>query len=218
MKSWIFAQSRWNIPIPAWTFGSQGTHLLILGGVHGDEPEGIAAAHALLAHCLHDFSYKVQLTIVPMFNPDGALVHDRKNGAGIDLNRNLPTKDWSREARTPRYYPGETPNSEPENQALVRWIDAEKPKLILSLHSYDPMININGDCRAEAEIIAKHTGYKITEDMGYPTPGSLGTYGGKEGRVPVITYEIQRDLPLNEVIRLHLRPLCEVIKHCEAHR
>jgi protein MpaA len=41
--------------------------------------------------------------------------------------------------------------------------------------------------------------YEITEDIGYPTPGSLGTYAGWERQIPTITFEIERGLPLSEV-------------------
>lgn len=218
MKSWIFGSSRLNIPIPAWTFSNSGPGVLILGGVHGDEPEGIAAANGLLAEFLKGFSYKLDLTIVPCLNMDGMLLHTRTNGAQIDLNRNMPTKDWTSESRAPRYFPGEKAGSEPENQAIMKFIEEKKPKLIISLHSWEPMINTNGDCQGEAEIIHKHTGYRIADDIGYPTPGSLGTYTGKERQIPTITYEIQRDLPLSQVIRDHLKPVMEALKHTEAHR
>lgn len=218
MKSWVFGYSRLNLPIIAWSFGNEGPQVLILGGVHGDEAEGVAAAQGLLAEFMKSFNYKLQVTLIPIFNPDGVLQHDRVNGAGIDLNRNMPTKDWSPKIAKPRYNPGKQAGSEPENQALIKFIESRKLELIISLHSYDPMININGDCRPEAEIIAKHTGYKITEDMGYPTPGSLGTYGGQEGRVPVITYEVQRGLGLDEVIAKHRQPILEALKYTEANR
>lgn len=218
MKSWIFGTSRLNIPIPAWTFSNGGPTVLILGGVHGDEPEGVAACHGLLAEFLKNFPYKLNLTLVPCVNVDGVLLHSRTNGASIDLNRNLPTKDWTREARAPRYFPGEQPGSEPENQAIMGFLETEKPKLIISLHSWEPMINTNGDCQGEADIIHKWTGYRVADDIGYPTPGSLGTYAGQERKIPTITYEIQRDIPLNQVIRDHLKPVMEALKYTEAHR
>lgn len=218
MKSWIFGTSRLNIPIPAWTFSNGGPCVLILGGIHGDEPEGVTAANGMLAEFLKSFSYKLELTIVPCANPDGVFLHTRTNGASIDLNRNLPTKDWTKEARAPRYFPGDKPGSEPENQAIMKFLDEKKPKLIISMHSWEPMINTNGDCKGEADIIHKWTGYRVADDIGYPTPGSLGTYAGKERKIATITYEVQRDIPLDQVIRDHVKPVLEALKWTEAHR
>ena len=47
---------------------------------------------------------------------------------------------------------------------------------------------------------AMHTALalEITEDIGYPTPGSLGTYCGLERNLPTITWELQRGLKESE--------------------
>jgi len=218
MKSWIFGHTHLKIPIPAWSFGDTGPSVLLLGGVHGDEPEGISAATAILERFLQSFPYRLKLTLIPCLNWDGVLTQQRTNGAGVDLNRNLPTKDWTTEARAPRYFPGSKPGSEPENQALMAFLEREKPKLIITLHSYDPQINVNGDCKGEAEIIARLTGYPISDDIGYPTPGSLGTYAGFERKIPTITYEIQRELPLDQVVAKHVEPVLEALKYTEKNR
>jgi hypothetical protein len=36
----------------------------------------------------------------------------------------------------------------------------------------------------------RHNGYRITEDIGYPTPGSFGDYCGKELRIAIVTLEM----------------------------
>jgi protein MpaA len=137
------------------------------------------------------------------------------NSRGIDLNRNLPTRDWNPKAFTPRYPPGPSPNSEPENQALVKFLGEFQPKMIFSLHSWNPLLNINGDCRPEAETIASLTGYPIEETIGYPTPGCLGTYAGIERNMPTITYEIERGLAPSEILRTHVPALLEALKVSE---
>ena len=55
MKSFVFGYSGNGLPIPAYQFGNQGPETLILGGVHGDEPEGVIAAHGLLDLFFKDF-------------------------------------------------------------------------------------------------------------------------------------------------------------------
>jgi protein MpaA len=41
--------------------------------------------------------------------------------------------------------------------------------------------------------MSKYNGYPVEGDIGYPTPGSLGTYYGKERDIPVITLETWYD-------------------------
>ena len=215
MQSSIFGYTSTGLPIPAYEFGHSGARVLILGGVHGDEIEGVWCAYGLLKAFAESFPYRLRLTLVPTFNLDGVLAKDRRNGRGVDLNRNLPTHDWSDKAATERYSPGPSANSEPENQALVKYIDTEKPQIILSLHSWKPMLNINGDCRPEAEELSRRTGYIIDESIGYPTPGCLGTYAGLEREMPTITYEIERGLDQASILKTHVPAILETLKISE---
>lgn len=215
MKSFIFAKSAQGIPIPAYRWNNSGAHVLIIGGVHGDEVEGVVAANGILGEFLKSYTYKLKITLIPALNMDGVLNKTRQNGNGVDLNRNLPTQDWSPHIANPRYHPGTKPNSEPENQALVRFLETEKPRMVYSLHSWFPLININGKCRREAEMLQSHTGYKITDDMGYPTPGALGTYCGLERDIPTITYEIERGLKADKILSIHVPALLEALKVTE---
>ncbi|MEK6772351.1 MAG: M14 family zinc carboxypeptidase [Bdellovibrionota bacterium] len=216
MKTSLFSTTSRGLPILGYFFENKGPEILILGGVHGDEPEGVTAAWGLLKILMQNFNYKLNLTLVPEFNLDGIIDKTRMNANGVDLNRNLPTKDWSPEAKTVRYNPGPKPLSEPENQGLVQFLQSRNVKMITSLHSWEPMINVNGPCLEEAQVLSNITGYKIDTDIGYPTPGSLGTYAGLEKNLPTITYEIQRDMNLKEVVETHVPALLEMLKVCEA--
>lgn len=194
--------------------GPSKRNVLILGGVHGDEIEGVIASQALITNFRSRFDLDLNLFIVPQFNLDGILARTRGNIRGVDLNRNLPTSDWSPEAKTPRYQPGTGPCSENENKALVQFIKNKNFDFIYSLHSWKPMLNINGNARAIAEVIQKHTDYSIEEDIGYPTPGSLGSYG-LENRIPVLTYEIERGLDFKKIVEIHAPAICESLKILE---
>lgn len=215
MESRIFAQSALGLPVIAYEFKNSGPEVLILGGVHGDEIEGVIAAQKILSICSASFPYALNLTVVPQFNPDGVLNKTRGNGNGVDLNRNLATKDWSPEAKTPRYQPGPFAMSETENQGLVRYIEDKKPIFIYSLHSWHPVLNLNGDCQKVAEVLQKHTGYKIDDDIGYPTPGCLGTYTGLERGIPTLTYEIERGLDAASILKIHVPAIMESLKVLE---
>lgn len=231
MQTRVLSRTHLGLPIVAHDFFPEGLQraagtstpqinsptprVLILGGVHGDEVEGVACARGLLESFLASFPYKIQVTLIPEMNPEGVLLKTRGNSRGVDLNRNLPTKDWSPETKTPRYNPGPQALSEKENQALVQELQ-NKPHLIVSLHSWQPVLNVNGDCRPEAETLSKITGYKIDDDIGYPTPGCLGTYTGLERQIPTLTYEIERGLSLDQVIKTHVPAVLEMLKTSEA--
>lgn len=215
VKVEIFAQSPKNLPVLSYQFFRGGPQVLILGGVHGDEIEGVWTAHSLLKSFLESFPYQLNLTLVPEFNIEGVLDKTRMNSRGVDLNRNLPTKDWSAEIKSPRYNPGPSALSEPENQGLVKYMDQYQPVFILSLHSWHPVLNINGDCRAEAEVLQKFTQYRIDTEIGYSTPGCLGTYAGLERKSPTLTYEIERGSSCEQVLSMHPPAILEMLKVTE---
>lgn len=220
MKMFKFGQTRLGLPIHGFHFETQSANpirALVIGGVHGDEPEGVVAARGLLEVLHANYSLNLDLTIVPELNPEGVLLKTRGNSKKVDLNRNLATKDWSPVAATERYNPGPSPMSEPENKHLVEWIEKHKPDVIFSLHSWKPMLNTNGEL-PEAKAIAEVTGYVIEPDIGYPTPGSLGTYAGFERKIPTLTYEIERDIQFDKIIQIHVPALLKGLKVSEGRR
>lgn len=219
MKIFKFGETELGLPIHGyqWLTDPKNPHVLILGGVHGDEPEGVVCCRGLLQKFLESFELKLNLTLVPEFNPEGVLLKTRGNSNKVDLNRNLPTKDWSPVAATVRYFPGPRALSEKENQHLVHFLNSHKPDVIFSLHSWKPMLNTNGDL-PEAQVISEMTGYVIEPDIGYPTPGSLGTYAGLEKNIPTLTYEIERDIPFDQIIRIHVPAMIAGLKVSERRR
>ena len=214
-NAFTFGETSQGLVIPAYRFANKGPEIFIIGGVHGDEIEGIVAANGLLKAFSETFPYKLNVTLVPIFNLDGALRNQRKNANEVDLNRNLPTQDWTPVIDEVRYYPGPAANSEPENQALVEYLQAHNPKFIFTLHSWKPMLNVNGDCEKVAKVISQRTGYIITEDIGYPTPGSLGTYCGLERQIPTITYEFERKISASDILKKHVPAILEGLKVLE---
>jgi protein MpaA len=180
--------------------------LLVVGGVHGDEIEGVWLTEAIREKWSRTFPEgKTGVILFANGNPDGVAANRRWNGNGVDLNRNLPSKDWTAEVLNPRYPPGPSAASEPETAAMVRLIAECKPIAILSAHSFSKFqVNANGPSREWAERLASVCGYPVTEDIGYPTPGSLGSYAGIELGIPTITLEIERGLERGQVLKLHL--------------
>ncbi|MDF2691272.1 MAG: murein peptide amidase [Gammaproteobacteria bacterium] len=214
IKNWAKSANNQDIAL----YCSEGAFLeqpiLLIGGTHGDEPEGVILAEALLAHLkAHPESASVPWILIPCINPDGYVKNERVNGHGVDLNRNYPASNWSNEHSKPRYFPGPHPASEPEIQALVKLIIDVKPKLIIHFHSIeDPCIVCTGKPGLKAaEILSKVSGYPVKEDIGYPTPGSLSEYGWHDLKIPVICIEEREKIDLNSIWPRFKKALLEIL-------
>lgn len=203
----LIGRSHAGRDIELYARGSGDLAALLIGGVHGDETEGFLFAERYLA-ALDSGEIKLdprlRLYICPRLNPDGCAAVRRTNHRNVDLNRNLPTRDWAGEFTNVRYYPGAAAGSEPESTATLAMIDAVRPAVIISLHSYEnPMVNFNGPCEDLATAMGAANGLPPKGDIGYPTPGSLGTYAGWERNLPTLTLEILRGQAPDEVWRQH---------------
>ena len=168
--------------------------VIIIGVFHGDEPQGDFLIKEYLK-----LNQNSEMLFIPCLNPDGMELNQRQNSNGVDLNRNFPTKNWERvEDKT--FYGGEKPNSEIETKFMVEIIEEYKPQLILTLHAPFCTVNFDGDALKYAEKISEIIGYPVQEDIGYPTPGSFGTYCGVERNIPIITLELDENIDVKRLI------------------
>ena len=179
-------------------FGSGPDRLLIFGGIHGNEPTSATVAHDLIAHlAAHPEAYAGrQVGVIAEVNPDGLARNTRHNIHGVDLNRNFPARNWKRaDGAVSRH--GARPASEPETRALLRAIEYLQPKRIIAIHSIGRgrhCNNYDGPARRWAELMGEQNGYKVAASMGYPTPGSFGSWAGIDRNIPTITLEVPREL------------------------
>lgn len=187
--------------------------LVLIGGVHGDEPEGAQIVQEVLKRIAStEAQFKVQLLAIPNYNPDGLKDNQRTNGNGVDLNRNFPSTDWSANSKAPRYFPGPKANSEPETQALVKLLEQHKPFLVIHCHTYVPQIVYTGESALPyAKILAKNFGHPVKDDIGYPTPGSLGQYCLQILKTPCICIELPEQVEPGEAWNLVGNALLEII-------
>ncbi|MCZ6647142.1 MAG: DUF2817 domain-containing protein [SAR324 cluster bacterium] len=198
-------------------YGAREGNLLLMGGIHGDESESIFLAHLLLAS-------GCKVPLLPCANPDGALLRQRWNRNNVDLNRNLPSKDWKPEPLNPRYPPGPAPASEPETRAFLAALERVKPSTVISLHSFKKSFveierppqalptRINDAVREFVD--AADIERKLS--IGYPTPGALGSYGLENGLL-ILTYELRRGSSHGELQEL-VAPLMKLLDELEAQR
>ncbi len=163
--------------------------VLFIGVFHGDEP----ISGQLLQRFVETLETQASVGVVPVLNPDGLCRHQRMNARGVDLNRNFPTKNWSKEHDDLTYFPGDAPGSEAETQVVIELIKKYSPRKIVTVHSPYKVINYDGPAKALAEAMALENSYKIVDHIGYPTPGSFGTYAGIERQIPTITLELPED-------------------------
>jgi len=127
--------------------------ILLLFGIHGREYlsaeigltfmrglcDGSSTAQGVLAG--------TSLTIIPVLNPSGrdyvrtgghSCADMRKNGAGVDLNRNFDVswKDGS-DVSAAEDYRGSEPFSEKESQLVKRLVTEQKPDMFIDVHTGD---------------------------------------------------------------------------------
>jgi protein MpaA len=183
---------------------SRFPRVLILAAIHGDEWQGAEITRRLIDHVGQSTAIAVAgtLVIIPEANPDGLARRRRVNANGVDLNRNFPSSNWATGPRGSRYYSGERPGSEPEVQALMAVVANLRPERILSIHvirgrSY--CNNYDGPAVELAEAMARHNGYPVRADIGYPTPGSLGSWAGKDRRIPTVTLELPAGVSVDQL-------------------
>ena len=198
---WVeFGRSVEGRPLYEAEFGSGDDVTLIFGCFHGNER---ATPDLVLrfANYLHSSAQRVRpgrrVVVVPFVNPDGYVRGTRRNARDVDLNRNYPTRNWGEQGRGKRkVYFGPRKASEPETKAVMRLLGKYDPDKIISLHQ--PLHCNNSDGPAGlpmAEIMARHNGYPVKPHIGFPTPGSFGTFAGKELGVPMVTLELPRGRP-----------------------
>ena len=176
-------------------FDSKAQTTLFIGVTHGEEPQGEYLINEFISRVnAQNQSFKNNLLFIPCLNPDGKALNKRGNSNGVDINRNFPTQNWEKSEKTSEFYSGEAPASEIETQFLVEIIENYKPDVILTLHAPYKIVNFDGPAEKLAQEISKINGYPVQSDMGYPTPGSFGTYCGVERNIPTITLEFPEDV------------------------
>ncbi len=164
--------------------------VLIIGVFHGDEPQGEYLIRKFMSQ--RKEPCKNQIYIIPCLNPDGKALGTRQNANGIDLNRNFPTKN-RKIIEDEHYFGGTEGGSEIETQFIIDALKEYKPDFILTIHAPYRVVNFDGNAEKYAKDISEITGYPLEEDIGYETPGSFGTYAGKERNIPTITLELPED-------------------------
>lgn len=176
--------------------------LLVIAGIHGEEPESTF----LLSRSLRLLKGSLPKTaFVLCANPDGMMLGTRGNFNGVDLNRNFPVSVRPDEfvySRSVLEAPRDTAlrscsgnSPEPEVKSLIELMERLQPKEILSIHA--PIGCVDAPVKTPlVERLCETFNLSWVPDVGYPTPGSLGTWckerSHNEFLTNCITLELQR--------------------------
>lgn len=167
--------------------------VLVIGCFHGDEPQG----KYLIEEYLKD-NKNTKLLFIPCLNEYGVRNNVRTNENGVDLNRNFPTKNWELTEKN-EFFGGEFPESEKETKFVISVVEKYNPKIILTLHAPFKVVNYDGDAKALAEEISQIINYPVEGNIGYPTPGSFGTWAGVERNISTITLELDEEVEVESL-------------------
>lgn len=203
-----------GVGLTVWLPHDGETRVLVLAAMHGDEPETTVVLSEALRAIRPE---SLRNAAVLCGNPDGLLRGTRGNARGVDLNRNFPSANWSPEPvpyksrkdgpRDIDLGPGEQPASEPETAALIALIDRLRPRAVISLHAALACVDGAGDSPL-ARWLAEASGLPL-EPVGYPTPGSFGSWAGERG-IDVVTYELEA-ASLYDLKERHVPVLIDVL-------
>jgi murein peptide amidase A len=192
----IYGKSAEGMPLIVYTPDSGSPEILVLASIHGDESETTVVVSEALRSIPRG---NLRAAVILCGNPDGMLRGTRGNARGVDLNRNFPTSNWSRDpvfyktrANDPRdiaLATGSEPASEPETKALLELIDRMRPRAIVSLHAALACIDDAGGSHLGRQLAARCSLPLLTE-IGYPTPGSMGTWASQQ-QLTLVTWELE---------------------------
>jgi protein MpaA len=208
-------------PIEVYKFGAGQKEYLVVAGIHGGyEGNTIALANALIMHIDEHpdtIPDNVTLYIIRNMNPDGEArddgVEGRVNNNGVDLNRNFPSENWTKEWDRDgcwNYRPttgGLYGGSEPETRSVMSFIRSRRIQALISYHSAALGVFPGGDpWEADsirlARALADATGYPYPPiDTGCEYTGTLADWAVENGVGAAVDMELRNhkdtDLPEN---------------------
>lgn len=138
----VIGRSVQDRPIVAYHLGKPGRKVptvVLIATMHGNEA---APRQILQALVKGEPVRRLDLWVVPTYNPDGLAAGTRKNARGVDLNRNYPYR-WA--DLDGGYESGSGPASEPETKAMMGFLRDVRPDHILSFHQ--PLHGVDTDTK-----------------------------------------------------------------------
>lgn len=183
---------------------------LIVGSIHGDEPEGMRVVHQLNQLARQGIR-RVDLWTIRTLNPDGLARGTRKNAHGVDLNRNFgyrfdPTLSNG-------YESGPGPFSEPESRTIRRLASGRDFDLSIWYHQpWGRTLAPCGDRRRYARVYARLSGLGTGPGCDHDLPGSAINWLHHEfGTIAFVVEFPEGRLPKGQVKR-HAKAVVKLMK------
>ena len=130
--------------------------VLVIGGLHGNEPVTPPTVRSLVSARLAD---DLEVWLVPEANPDGVAAGSRCNANGVDLNRNFSWA-WREDDGGP------APLSEPETRSLTGLVDRLAPDLVVWVHQPYGYVSSIGTTESALEVAwATASGLAVRPDV-----------------------------------------------------
>lgn len=125
----IIGYSSEERPILSTHLGHGERRICIWAGMHGNETTGVFIILKLLRELQlkqPDLLTKFSFHVIPVVNPDAYVRYSRRNGVGIDLNRDFRAFQTLESAK------------------LIGWIKMVDPELCFNLHDQRTIFHVNG--------------------------------------------------------------------------
>jgi predicted deacylase len=136
----VLGTTRGERTIRAYHLGEPGTtKVVLISTMHGNE----GATRFILRSLVEGKPvHGIDLWVVPVYNPDGLAAGTRKNGRGVDLNRNYPYRWVDLDGN---YESGRRAASERETRAMMTFLRDVRPRWLLSFHQ--PLRGVDTDTK-----------------------------------------------------------------------
>lgn len=157
----------------------------IIASQHGDERNAARAVGYFvreLRRLSRSYLNHRRVVVIPLYNPDGFARNTRFAMGKIDLNRDFPSSNGAKGA----------PHAA-ETKAFMHLIKKYPPDFIYNIHQPFRVVLYYPEDEELAQPFAILSDYQSGTDVGYPTPGSLGTWA-RENKIPTITVELSRSM------------------------
>lgn len=125
-------------PMHELTIGSGPISIAIFGAMHGNETTSVTIVSNLVARLKEassnpDFPFTVH--ILPVVSPDAFVRHTRRDGRGMDLNRDFKAFQTVEAAK------------------LIGWIKSIEPELCFNLHDQRTIFHVGGQSAAMSVLV-----------------------------------------------------------------
>jgi len=183
---------------------------LIVGSIHGDEPEGMRVVRRL--DRLAELGIKsVDLWTIRTVNPDGIARGSRGNSRGVDLNRNFPHRFDP--TLNGGYESGPEPLSEPESRTIARI--AWGRNFDLSIWYHQPWGRTLVPCGPTARFARRYarlSGLEAEPGCDRPYPGSVSDWMRHRFGTRAFVVELGAGRPARPEVDRHARAAIRLIK------